>query len=220
MNDKTVNRIFDIMKTRNLSAAEVSRNTYIKPQVITQWKQGKQKPSADALSKLADYFDVSVDYLLGRTDTAKQPEPHLANEYVPDGFITMPVIGSITAGYDGLAEEEFLGYYGVIDKALKGYPKEDCFILRVDGNSMYPDFRNGDLVAVHKQNSVDPGDIAVVLYNGDCATLKQVDYEHDCDWVKLIPRNPEYETKTISGEDLEECRILGKVISLVSREVG
>lgn len=118
-----------------------------------------------------------------------------------------------------MAEEEFLGYYGVIDKALKGYPKEDCFILRVDGNSMYPDFRNGDLVAVHKQNSVDPGDIAVVLYNGDCATLKQVDYEHDCDWVKLIPRNPEYETKTISGEDLEECRILGKVISLVYREI-
>lgn len=212
-------RLSILMGQKDISARQITIDCKLNHSAITDWKSGKAKPSSEALSKLADYFDVSVDYLLGRTDTAKQPEPHLANEYVPDGFITMPVIGSITAGYDGLAEEEFLGYYGVIDKALKGYPKEDCFILRVDGNSMYPDFRNGDLVAVHKQNSVDPGDIAVVLYNGDCATLKQVDYEHDCDWVKLIPRNPEYETKTISGEDLEECRILGKVISLVYREI-
>ena len=216
----TIEKVLSLIQQSGMGDFPLEKKIGLTQGTIKNWRAGKNKISAEALSKLADYFDVSVDYLLGRTDTAKQPEPHLANEYVPDGFITMPVIGSITAGYDGLAEEEFLGYYGVIDKALKGYPKEDCFILRVDGNSMYPDFRNGDLVAVHKQNSVDPGDIAVVLYNGDCATLKQVDYEHDCDWIKLIPRNPEYETKTISGEDLEECRILGKVISLVYREVG
>lgn len=217
--NETLKRILNLNSSKGNSDKTLELELKLKPKTVNNWKRGLSEGYMKMLPQLADYFDVSVDYLLGRTDTAKQPEPHLANEYVPDGFITMPVIGSITAGYDGLAEEEFLGYYGVIDKALKGYPKEDCFILRVDGNSMYPDFRNGDLVAVHKQNSVDPGDIAVVLYNGDCATLKQVDYEHDCDWVKLIPRNPEYETKTISGEDLEECRILGKVISLVYREI-
>ncbi len=84
---------------------------------------------------------------------------------------------------------------------------------------MYPQFIDGDLVLVHKQNHVDSGTIAVVLYNGDEATVKKVIYKYGENWLDLVPTNPEYMTKHIENEDLEQCRVIGKVISLVLRKI-
>ncbi len=60
--------IFNLISSKKLSIAEVAKSTKISPVLFTQWKAGRQKPSTEALSKLADYFNVSVDYLLGRTE--------------------------------------------------------------------------------------------------------------------------------------------------------
>ena len=186
MNDKTVNRIFDIMKTRNLSAAEVSRNTYIKPQVITQWKQGKQKPSADALSKLADYFDVSVDYLLGRTDDPQ------GNQFPAEEMYHIPVIATVAAGFGQSINGATHQDYQLVPKSIvRGYNKDDLFVFVVSGDSMSPKFLPGDRVLVVRQPSVDPGDIAIVSYDDyEDGTIKKVDYEPGCDYVDLIPSIP------------------------------
>lgn len=62
----TVQRIFHLMEQRNVSAYRVSRETGISQARISGWKTGKSNPKQDALEVLADYFGVSVDYLLGR----------------------------------------------------------------------------------------------------------------------------------------------------------
>lgn len=80
---------------------------------------------------------------------------------------------------------------------------------------MYPDFQEGDCVLVHRQSSVDSGTVAVMLYGGGSATLKKVRYKNNEDWVELIPRNPEYQTKRIENWDLNECRVLGEVRRLI-----
>ena len=190
----------------------------LKPKTVNNWKRGLSEGYMKMLPQIADYFDVSVDYLLGRTDNPA-PIIHPSNEYIPDGIIKMPVIGVISAGYDGEAVEEVIDNVGILAISLHGYSPEDCFLLRVRGDSMYPDFREGDLIVAHRQTSVDSGDVAVVLFNGDSATLKRVEYESGKDWMKLIPRNPDYQEKVIKGIELNECRILGKVISLVYREI-
>lgn len=64
----TTKIIFDIMKERGLTAYRVSKDTGISTGNFSDWKKGKAKPSARALEKLADYFDVPVDYLLGKID--------------------------------------------------------------------------------------------------------------------------------------------------------
>lgn len=199
-----------VTKTALEKACGLSQNS------INKWLHSK--PSADALTKIADYFNVSVDYLLGRTD---DPHPilHPSNEYLPDGTISMSVIGYISAGYDGTATEEIIDNIKILPINLRGYAPEECFLLRVRGDSMYPDFRDGDIVAVHRQTSVNSGSIAVVMYDGDYATLKKVEYEPGCDWVKLVPRNPEFQEKTIRGIDLNECKVIGLVISLVYRAI-
>lgn len=64
----TVSRIFMLMEERNVTAAQVTKEAGLTSGLLTQWKQRKQKPSTEAIVKLATYFNVSVDYLLGLTD--------------------------------------------------------------------------------------------------------------------------------------------------------
>lgn len=65
---KAIEKIFSLMTERGISAAQLTKDAYLTVGSITQWKKGTAKPSAENLSKLADYFGVSVDYLLGRTE--------------------------------------------------------------------------------------------------------------------------------------------------------
>ena len=66
----TAQRIFQLMEQRHVSAYRVSQETGISQARISGWKTGKSNPKQDALEQLADYFGVSVDYLLGRSSEA------------------------------------------------------------------------------------------------------------------------------------------------------
>ena len=69
--DKIMNfaqRLIEIMETRGLTAYRVSKGTGISDSLLGYYRSGKNDPSSENLVKLADYFNVSVDYLLGRTD--------------------------------------------------------------------------------------------------------------------------------------------------------
>ncbi|MPN58539.1 hypothetical protein SDC9_206245 [bioreactor metagenome] len=64
----TADRIFALMRQKNITAAGLSRETGIPTSNISDWKKGKSNPSAEAVSKIADFLSVSADYLLCRTD--------------------------------------------------------------------------------------------------------------------------------------------------------
>lgn len=57
-----------LLQTRRISAYKLSRDTGITQGMISYWKSGERLPSAEHLIRLADYFDCSIDYLLGRTN--------------------------------------------------------------------------------------------------------------------------------------------------------
>ena len=63
-----LHKIFLLMEQKNINAYRLSKEIGISSGLISQWKRGLQKPSLDVVAKIADYLDVSVDYLLGRTD--------------------------------------------------------------------------------------------------------------------------------------------------------
>ncbi len=65
-----VDRIFDLFKQSGKRFIQIANEIGLKSSAITQWKKGKQKPSLDAVVKIADYFDVPVDFLLGRGASA------------------------------------------------------------------------------------------------------------------------------------------------------
>lgn len=132
------------------------------------------------------------------------------------GIIDFPVVGAIAAGYNQVALEEYTGEKQALPVSfLRGRDPAEFFVLQVKGNSMYPQLLEDDKVLVRRCNSVDSGSLAVVLYNGDEATLKRVRYTSGENWLDLVPANPEYQTKRIAGADLEQCKIIGEVVTLL-----
>lgn len=103
--------------------------------------------------------------------------------------------------------------YEEIDSALAA--TGDFFGLRVKGNSMEPRIREGDVVIVRKQDDADTGDTAVVMVNGDSATVKRIKKEPDGSLV-LIPNNPAYDAQHFSPAEIADkpVHIIGKVVEL------
>ena len=65
-------RLKILRNNRDISQRDLARSLNVSPSTIAQYETGKRTPDADTLNALAQYFDVSVDYLLGRTDN---PQP-------------------------------------------------------------------------------------------------------------------------------------------------
>ena len=137
-----------------------------------------------------------------------------------EDVVRLPVIGDIAAGFDKIANEDWSGETVEIPKSfLKGRPEDDFIVLTVDGNSMYPLYLDGDKVVIKKQSTLNrSGEIGAIIYEGECVSLKKIEYVEGEDWLKMIPLNPEFMPKTISGADLELCRVIGIPVLLI-REI-
>ncbi len=115
-----------------------------------------------------------------------------------------PLVGKITAGSPILAEENREGYFPVPENLYVG---ENCFVLKVSGNSMTgAGIIDSDYVIVRQQNVVENGDIAVALID-DEATIKR--FFREGDKVRLQPDNDAYEPIIV-----REVQILGKIVGL------
>ena len=90
----------------------------------------------------------------------------------------------------------------------------DFFALRIAGTSMEPKFSEGDVVIVRKQDSVESGEIAVVLVNGDDATCKKV-LIHD-NGLSLVSLNSSYAPMFFTDKEVLTLpvQILGRVVEL------
>ena len=71
----TIERIFALMESSGVKAVELSKATSVSTSVISSWKKGLQKPSTEAIIRIAAFFGVSTDYLHGVTD---DPRPRTA----------------------------------------------------------------------------------------------------------------------------------------------
>ena len=190
-----------------LTQQEVADRLGVDKSTYCGYETGKRQPDVAKIKKLAAILHTSGDALL---ETAPMTATSTAS------LISFPVIAAVKAGYDGQAREEYTGSLESIPaEDLHGRPATDFMVLRVNGSSMYPLLLDGDRILVERTTSVDSGSLAVVLYNGEDATVKRVRYVYGEDWLELVPQNPEYQTKRIEGPDLEECRVIGKVLKLI-----
>ena len=204
-----MNRIKELRKAKKMTQHQLCAILKIAQPTLSGYENETSEPDFATFQSIADYFNVSVDYLLGREETKNPP-----NVYDVDGIINFEEIGTICAGFDGMINETPTGEIVEIPSSMiNGGEKEDYFVLRVSGSSMYPKLIDGDKILCKRCAQVENGNLAVVLYDGECATVKKIYYGNN--FIDLIPINPEYETKRIEGADLTQCRILGKVIKLI-----
>lgn len=171
---------------------------------IQKWESGIAEPSVDKLRELSEIFDVSMDELLNKDLSSK------VIEFISRAF-KIPVLGRVVAGIPIEAIEEILDYEE-IDESLAR--TGEFFALQVKGDSMEPRMLEGDVVIVRKQESVNSGDIAIVLVNGDEATVKRVRILDS--GLMLIPFNSKYVPWTYTAEEVESrpVQIIGKVVEL------
>ena len=88
----------------------------------------------------------------------------------------------------------------VPDTYLNGRKPEDFCAMHVRGDSMYPDFRDGDIVLVLKQNTRNhSGETGVISYGDDEMTIKRINYVQSEDWLELVPLKPVLPAQTDRG---------------------
>lgn len=195
-----MNRLKELRKSKRMTQAEVAKIVGIGQSGYSFWESGRSKIDNESLTKLANFYNVTVDYLLGEDATSTK----LA--------VKVPVFGDVAAGIPIEAMENIVDYEE-IDAALAA--TGEFFGLRVKGSSMEPRIREGDVVIVRKQSDADTGDTAIVLVNGDSATIKRIKKEPDGS-LWLIPNNPAYDTKHYSPEEIRDLpvSIIGKAVEL------
>ena len=195
-------RIKSLRTAREMKQSDLAHRLNVRQTTISNWENGKTEPDTASLHAMASLFDVSIDYLLGNSGN---PEP------VSTSGIRIPVLGDVAAGIPIEAVENIVDYEE-IDQVMASAGEH--FGLRLKGDSMEPRMREGDVVIVRKQEDVATGDVAVVLVNGDSATVKRI--KKGPSGISLIPNNPAYDPMFYTNEEISSLpvRILGKVVEL------
>lgn len=208
-------RYQQLCKVVGKTPSRVAIEAGISKGTVSTWKNLGRTPQTAQLQKLADYFDVSIDQLLDETkitptDVNREGivESKLPADATPcNPAQVAPLLGTVRAGLPMYAEENIEGYI-----PIRQSDGADYFWLNIWGDSMNAaGINEGDQILVRVQSEVENGEIAVVLVNGDEATVKA--FRQEGDLIILTPRstNPVHQPQVY---DLKKTpvRVLGKVI--------
>ena len=191
-----------LLRARRVTVYQVAKATGISASTFTDWKNGRSSPKADKLARIADYFSISLDEMLGTSSGQRTTE---ASWRAMRAKKRVPVIGVIRAGSPIVTDETLLGReFADVDDV------EEYFYLEVCGDSMKNcGIVDGTYVLFHKQQYAENGDIVACLVDGDSATVKRFQKQHHR--IILSAENEDYEPLVLSAEDFEfgRARILG-----------
>lgn len=166
---------------------------------ISRYESGLRKANQDTLFDLADIFNVSINEFFPRPENIKPISPNIKK---------VPILGQIACGDPITAEENIEEYRDTLADRL---PSGNVFYLKAKGDSMSPTIPNGSYVLIREQPTVEDGEIAAVLVNGNTeATLKRVRRQNNL--VMLMPDNHEYEPIVLSDD--YTGRIIGKAMKV------
>lgn len=196
-------RLKELRERAGLSQDALASELNKSKSLISMYESGKRIPPYETQELIADFFNVGLDYLMGRENvylTLNTSKPQ-----------RIPVLGSVPAGIPLEAIEDIVDYEEIPDSMARN---GEFFGLRVNGESMVPVFNDGDTVIIQKQDSADTGDYVVAMINGGEATLKKL--KRFDEGIILIPNNPEFFPVTYTNDQILSLpvRIIGKVVEL------
>lgn len=202
----TGQRMKDRRKAIGLSAERLAEMLGVSPATIYRYENGDiEKVPGDRLGPIANALQTTPAYLMGWEDVSGAMP---ANIIPMPEMRKIPLVGAIACGEPILAEENIEDYVN-IPKDMAG-----DFALTCKGDSMInARIFDGDIVYIRQQDTVDNGEIAAVLIDGE-ATLKRVRLFDD--HISLEPENPMYKPLVYWNEEMNTLRILGKAVAFTS----
>lgn len=231
-----------LRQEQNLTQEELAVKINSSRSNIANYENNNNMPSVEILERLSKIFNVSVDYLLAKTDLRDSEHIKLSDEdicfmngikkldenekkiirntmdyligvntvYPRNKTFMCPVYGQISAGQPNWAEECLEGYLPIDPNLMGIINPEECFFLRINGESMNQLIRNGAYALIRKQDTVENGEIAAVLVNGFDATLKKFTQQGDLIILEPCSDDSNFKTQAYTAET--QIRILGKYI--------
>lgn len=202
MADELIAKIVQLMAEQGISNTDMEQFVDVAHGTVSQWKKGSNKSyKSKHLPQIAKRLGVTPNDLLSSND--------LSNAYIIDkNQITMiPLYGSVSAGFGACAVDLVEGYIPVYN--VNAEEAENTIAITVHGDSMSPKIEDGDIIVVHKQDSVDSGTVAVVFLDGDAAMVKRVIY--DKTHIELLSLNPTYSPMVFTDSEVLRVRVVGKV---------
>lgn len=234
-------RLKELRTKRNLTIAQTAEALGMNANTYAKYERNERDVSTEGLCKIAEFYDVSADYLLGRAPQLDPMKLLIAQgdtspEALVKQFASLPEEGQAltlavvralkethkiryakkkprtvwikqhqnkaAAGFGYLLENDDEWYdVEVIDNPKVG---EADFAVEIDGDSMEPDYHNGDLALIKIDPDVPVGEVGLFVLDG-------MGYIKERGKKKLISRNPEY-------PDIEgEARCIGLVIGVAER---
>lgn len=189
-------KIRQLRSEQGWTQKQLSERLNVGKTTVSNYETGYSEPDLEILNKISKLFGVSIDYLLGNNSSSKTQD-----------YITINVYGSIPPGIPIEAIEDI---EDTEDLSLKEYDGGKTYLgLKVNGDSMYPKYLDGDTIIIEKTPDCESGIDAAVYVNGYEATLKTI-IKNDDGTVTLKPINPNYSPRTY-GPDDDPVKVLGIV---------
>lgn len=186
------------MNQYNMTRYDLCDRLGISYMTVSDWINAKKYPRIDKIEMMSRIFNVQKADLVEEHKPKKHP-------------FRIPVLGSVPAGIPLEAIQDILDWEEISEEMAR---LGEYFALRIRGTSMEPRIREGDVVIIRRQEHVENGEIAVVMINGDDATIKK--FYDTGSGVMLVGLNPAFEPLTYTPEQVAALpiRVIGKVVEL------
>ncbi|RWT33899.1 LexA family transcriptional repressor [Aeromonas caviae] len=204
-----------------LTQDQVANRVGVTRVAVSHWERGGADPNGRYLNELAAALGVSVDWLLtgkeeGTMGVSEPPFPGYRNvepAEIPQGT-RVPILSYVQAGQWREMCEQATAFDGSLEYVAAGVSVGSCaFGLWVRGNSMEPDFKEGDLLIVDPDEAPKAGDFVIAKNGSEEATFKKYrsrgEYDDGRPRFELVPLNDDHETLST---DQTHIAIIGVVV--------
>ena len=203
-----------IRKQRNLTLRQVDYKSDVSYSHLSMIEKGSRKALPLTLKELARVYNIDYIDLLekaGYIDLAQKEKINNSSAQKTNPAVVL-VYGTIPAGIPMEMIEDIIDTEEIDANMLKG--GKEYFGLKIKGNSMYPEYLDGDTIILEKMDDVESGSDAVVMVNGNDGTFKRV-FKNE-NGIILQPLNPEFQPIVYTNEQIEKLpiRVIGKVVEL------
>lgn len=192
-----ISNLSKYMQEKEITQTDLANRLQVNKSVVSSWLSGARYPRMNTMERIAAIFNIEKTDLMNEKSPKREP-------------VKIPILGSVVAGAPLEAIENIIGYEEITPElAAKG----EYFALEIKGASMEPKLYEGDIVIIKTQTYCDSGDIAIVLVNGNEATVKKVVFSPS--GITLIGFNANvYPPHLYTAEEVQTLpvSIVGKVI--------
>jgi transcriptional regulator with XRE-family HTH domain len=192
-----------------VSQKELAEGTGLSQASIHKYLNGSIPGSAE-LGRMADFFKVSADFLLGRTDQADLPKlipRHGGGPYWGTSK-SAPIISWASAG----SSHDYADQGQDVPHVATDCRDPNCYALAIEGDSMATVYLPGDIIVAAPNTEPVQGDLVVAKTVKDEVYFKRLEFSRDREIMRLLSFNPNYMPMEFRREELQFIHPIFQVI--------